>query len=375
MKNLYSFARPFVFALDPETAHTATLRLMKSGMLPACPAVSDPALEVSLWGLKFPNPVGLSAGFDKNAEVIGPAFGMGFGFVEVGTVTPKPQEGNPRPRVFRDPGNEAVINRMGFPNGGLNAFKDNFGKFLSSKPKPRGVVGINIGMNKEQTDPAKDYGLLIKMLGPMADYMAVNISSPNTPGLRDLQKRDVLLDLLGALQEERRKACGDHPPPLLLKLAPDLDEAQQAELALTVMEAKIDGLILSNTTLDRPSFLPKNFAQEKGGLSGQPLTKRSTDIIRSFYRLTGGGIPIIGVGGISCGRDAYEKIKAGASLVQLYTALVFKGPSVANSINEELLKLLKADGLTHISQAVGLSTKTDTPGNKGDTAAHAAKNS
>ena len=356
MKDLYTLARPFVFALDPETAHTATLKLMKTGMLPACPPVVDPALEVTLWGHKFPNPVGLSAGFDKNAEVIAPAFDMGFGFVEVGTVTPKPQSGNPRPRVFRDAENEAIINRMGFPNGGMTAFKENFEKFLSGKTRPPGVVGINIGMNKSQTDPAKDYCMLIRMLGPLADYLTVNISSPNTPGLRDLQRRDVLLELIGALKEERKSACGDHPPPLLVKLAPDLDPAQQHELAAAVLEAGVDGLILTNTTLDRPNFLPRKFSDQKGGLSGQPLTKRATDVIRNFYTLTNGKIPIIGVGGISSGRDAYEKVKAGASLVQLYTALVFRGPAVANSINQELLSLLKADGFTHISQAVGQSS-------------------
>ena len=361
MKDLYALARPLVFALDPETAHTATLKLMKTGMMPACPAVSDPALEVSLWGHKFPNPVGLSAGFDKNAEVIAPSFDMGFGFVEVGTVTPKPQHGNPRPRVFRDAENEAVINRMGFPNAGMNAFRANFEKFLSSKARPPGVVGINIGMNKNQTEPAKDYSILIRILGPLADYLTVNISSPNTPGLRDLQKRDVLLELLHALKAERKSACGDHPPPLLVKLAPDLTTEQQHELAGTVIEAGIDGIILANTTLDRPNFLPRKFSDQKGGLSGQPLTKRSTDVIRNFHQLTNGAIPIIGVGGIGSGRDAYEKIKAGASLVQIYTALVFKGPTVANSINRDLLDLLKADGFTHISQAVGQSVSKDKP--------------
>lgn len=353
MKDLYALARPLVFSFDPESAHNITLKLMKTGLLPACPAVHDPALEMTLWGLKFPNPVGLSAGFDKNAEVIGPAFNLGFGFVEVGTVTPKPQGGNPKPRVFRDARSAAIINRMGFPNAGMNAFKENFSKFLSGGTKPAGVIGINIGMNKGQTEPAKDYAALIRMLGPMADYLTVNISSPNTPGLRDLQKREPLLELLGALKEERKKACGDHPPPLLVKLAPDLDEARQQELAQAITDAEIDGLILTNTTIARPDNLPAPFAGQQGGLSGQPLTQRSTEIIRNFYRLTKGRVPIIGVGGISSGRDAYEKIRAGASLVQLYTALVFKGPAVANSINGELLGLLRADGLSHLSQAVG----------------------
>ena len=222
---------------------------------------------------------------------------------------------------------------MGFPNGGMNVFKANLEQFLGQKQRPAGVVGLNIGMNKTQTEPAKDYSMLIKMLAPMADYLTVNISSPNTPGLRDLQKREPLMQLLGALKEERRKACGGHPPPLLVKFAPDLDEAAQEELAQTVMDAQIDGIILTNTTLDRPDILPPKFAAEAGGLSGQPLTDKSTAVIRNFYKLTGGKMPIIGVGGVSSGAQAYAKIKAGASLVQLYTALVFKGPGVVNDIN------------------------------------------
>lgn len=351
--SFYSVARPLLFKIEPEKAHNMTLRMMKSGLVPSCKPVNDPALEQTLWGLKFPNPVGLSAGFDKNAEVVGPAFKLGFGFVEAGTVTPKPQHGNPKPRVFRCPEHEAVINRMGFPNGGMNLFKANLASFLSGKNRPAGVVGINIGMNKNQSEPAKDYGVLIKMLGPMADYLTINISSPNTPGLRDLQKRQPLLELLGTVKEERKKACGDHAPPVLVKLAPDLDDAQQQELAETLVEAKIEGVILSNTTLDRPDYLPENFRAQQGGLSGVPVRKKSTDVIRNFYKLTDGKLPIIGVGGISSGKDAYEKIKAGASLVQLYTGLIYEGPKIANSINKELLSLLKNDGYTHISEALG----------------------
>lgn len=353
MVDLYALARPLLFQLEPERAHSLTVRAMRLGLLPKCPPVSDPALEQTLWNLKFPNPIGLSAGFDKNAEVIGPAFGLGFGFVEAGTVTPRPQPGNPAPRVFRDPGSEAVINRMGFPGEGASAFKANLERFLAGKGRPPGVIGTNIGMNKNQKEPAKDYALLIRMLGPMADYLTINISSPNTPGLRDLQSREPLLELLGVLKEERRKACGAHPPPLLLKLAPDLDEAKQEELATAVLEAGIDGLILTNTTLERPAHLPEAFRNEKGGLSGQPLTDKSTQVVHNFYALTKGKIPIIGVGGVSSGRQAYDKIRAGASLVQLYTALVFRGPHIANAINRELLALLKQDGYTHISQAIG----------------------
>jgi dihydroorotate dehydrogenase len=353
MIDLYKLARPLLFQTDAEDAHGLTIRAMKAGLIPPCPAVIDPALEQTLWGLKFPNPVGMAAGFDKGAEVIGPVLGLGFGFTEVGTVTPKPQAGNERPRVFRDPAHEAVINRMGFPGAGVHSFKRNLEKFLSAKHKYKGVVGINIGMNKAQTEPAKDYAALIRMLAPLADYLTINISSPNTPGLRDLQSPEPLKELLGAVLEERKKACGAYPPPILLKLAPDLSEAQQADIAQVVLETKIDGLILGNTTLSRPDYLPETFRSQKGGLSGQPLTELSTRVIHNFYALTQGQIPIIGVGGVSTGAQAYDKIKAGANLVQLYSALVFKGPTVASTINQELLRLLKADGYTHLSQALG----------------------
>ncbi len=353
MLDLYPFIRPLLFTMSAERAHHLTLCAMKMGVFPKIRSVHDPALEVNLWGLKFSNPVGLSAGFDKNGEVIGQSFSLGFGFIEAGTVTPKPQDGNLPPRIFRDVPNNAIINRMGFPNKGMDVFKANVSKFLSARPRPDGVVGINIGMNKTQKDPAKDYCLLIRVLGPMADYLAVNISSPNTPGLRDLQRKEPLTELLSALMEERKKSCGDHPPPLLVKLAPDLEEDQQGEIAAALMNAKIDGIILSNTTLARPDYLNGEFASEAGGLSGAPLTDRSTDIIRNFYRLTKGSIPIVGVGGISNGDEAYAKIKAGASLLQLYSSLAFQGPAVASCINKKLLCNIKADGYDNIAQAVG----------------------
>lgn len=350
----FKYTRPIFHALDPETAHRAGICAMKRGIHPVIPPIDDPRLKVTLWDRQFPNPVGLAAGFDKNAEVIGPMLNMGFGFVEVGTVTPRPQAGNPRPRVFREPANEAVINRMGFPNKGFDAFKKNIENFLEQKPRPTGLVGINIGMNKDQKDPAKDYCYLLQKLGSYGDYFTINISSPNTPGLRNLQQRDNLLELVRRVKEIRDKSCDkSFPPPLLVKLAPDLDEAQQEELAQTVIDAGIDGLILTNTTLERPEFLPEKFRKETGGLSGRPLTQKSTEIIRRFYKLTNGKIPLIGAGGISSGKDAYEKIKAGASLVQLYSALVYHGPELANQINEELLTLIQRDGIHSISEAVG----------------------
>jgi dihydroorotate dehydrogenase len=339
--------------MDAETAHDLTLKSLRTGLIPGIPAVADPALEVTLWNRRFRNPVGLAAGFDKNAAVIGAMLNFGFGFVEAGTVTPKPQAGNPRPRVFREPASESVINAMGFPNQGMETFKDNFEAFLSCRPRPAGVVGINIGMNKGQEDPAKDYRALIRHLGPLADYLVVNISSPNTPGLRDLQQKDALTDLLGSLMEERTRACGNAAPPLLVKLAPDLDERQQGEIAAALLNAKADGVILSNTTLARSETLPPAFAARKGGLSGKLLRERSTTIIHNFYRLTCGKLPIIGLGGVSGPQDAYDKIRAGASLVQLYSALVFRGPDVVREINSGLLQLMKQDGFTRIGQATG----------------------
>ncbi len=361
---LYDIARPLLHRIDPETAHRLTLKGLQ--LMPArAQAPDDAALAVNLWGRHFPNPVGLAAGFDKNAEVIAPMFSFGFGFVEAGTVTPKAQDGNPRPRVFRSPRDQAVINRMGFPNEGMEAFRHRFENFLSHARSqfnsqvhnqahwPRGIVGINIGMNKEQTDPALDYRALVKYLGPYADYLTINISSPNTPGLRDLQKKENLLALLGAVIEERAQSCAANKPPLLVKLAPDIDEQQQQDIAEAVLQAGIDGLILTNTTLDRPDTLAQPFAGERGGLSGAPVREKSLRVLRNMYGLTKGSLPLIGVGGISCGNDAYDKIKAGASLIQLYTALVFKGPGVVKEIKQTLIRRLKEDGYSHIGQAVG----------------------
>lgn len=339
--------------MDAETAHRATIMALKSPFAPKIPAVNDPALRVTLWDRVFPNPVGLAAGFDKNAEVIAPMLNLGFGFVEVGTVTPKPQSGNPRPRVFRDVANKAVINRMGFPNKGIKAFKNNLTNFIKKKPRAVGVVGLNIGMNKDQTVPAKDYCDLIRTIGPLGDYLTINISSPNTPGLRNLQEKGPLTELLTAVLDERQKSCGQHPPPIFVKLAPDLSDAQIKDIAEVLLSLKIDGVILTNTTLFRPDFLSKEFREQKGGLSGAPLTDLSTAMIRRFYEMTKGQLPIIGAGGIINGQDAYAKIRAGASLVQLYSGLVFEGPSLIRKINLDLLDLLRSDGFSHINEAVG----------------------
>lgn len=355
----YKTLRPLLFMLPAEKAHNLAIQAMKSGFLKASQNGTDlSALKTQLWHLNFPNPVGLAAGFDKNAEVVTPLLQSGFGFVECGTVTPKPQTGNPKPRVFRCPKEHAVINRMGFPGLGVKVFKDNLTAFLNTKPRPEGILGLNIGMNKDQTNPAADYKLLMQHIGALADYITINISSPNTPGLRDLQKREHFLEITQEVMEARQKYCGENAlPPILVKLAPDLDEAQQEELAQAALDSNIDGLILTNTTLDRPSHLPQKFAAEKGGLSGAPLKEKSTAVIRNFYALTGGKLPIIGVGGIESAQDAYDKIRAGASLVQLYSALVYHGLGLIQDINTGLIDCLKADGFTHISEAIGADHK------------------
>ena len=355
MSFLYKVAKPALFKADPEKAHNLTLRAMKAGVYPRAMSTVNDALIQEIWGMRFPNPVGLSAGFDKNAEVIEPILNMGFGFTEVGTVTPQPQDGNPKPRVFRDIENEAVINRMGFPNEGMEAFEKNFESYAKHRTAIAGIVGINIGMNKTQTDPAQDYSILIQRFARKADYFTINISSPNTPGLRDLQSREPLLALLEAVKTARKGSVGDHIPPILVKFAPDLDDAKIDELCGTVIDAEIDGVIIGNTTLDRPNYLADGFRDEKGGLSGKPLTVKSTLIIEKFYTRLKDKMPIIGVGGISTAEDAYAKIKSGASLVQLYTGMIYQGPSIAHDINEGLVGLLKADGYTHISDAVGAS--------------------
>lgn len=353
MIDLYKILRPALFQIDPEEAHKISLKTLKSGIVKV-PRFEDESLHTTVWGMKFRNPVGLAAGYDKNAEVIAPALRLGFGFVETGTVTPQPQLGNDLPRIFRDPGSAAIINRLGFPNAGMKQFRKNYERFVKSKKRPEGIVGINIGMNKDQPRPIDDYRTLIRAMAPLADYITINVSSPNTKGLRDLQNQRPLFELLTAIKEDREESCSFKPVPILVKLSPDLEFAAQEEIALTVSEARIDGLIVTNTTLSRPPELPIEFAIEQGGLSGAPLRGVATQAVRNFYRLTGGKIPIIGVGGISNGQDAYEKIRAGASLVQIYSALVFHGPGLVNDINKELAQLLHRDGFTNIAQAVGL---------------------
>jgi dihydroorotate dehydrogenase len=347
-------ALPFLHLMNAETAHNATIKALTTGLFTKKQPKTIPELSLSLFGRVFPNPIGLAAGFDKNAQTMDAMLGYGFGFVEVGTVTPKQQDGNPKPRVFRDKDGKNIINRMGFPNSGSNVFEANYQNFREHGKNNIGIVGINVGKNKDQEAALDDYVALVHRFGKQADYLTVNISSPNTPGLRDLQNPDELLPFLRQLIIVRNARC---KTPLLVKLAPDLNDSEIADISQCLLDAKIDGLILTNTTLDRPKTLPEDFSSEIGGLSGQILQNKSLDVISKFYKQTKGKLPIIGAGGIHDATSAYAKIKAGASLVQLYSALVFQGPSLPNKINKELLKLIKADGYESIAQAIGVDHK------------------
>jgi dihydroorotate dehydrogenase len=347
VRALSTLAGPALRALDPELAHALTIKALRlaHGLRP--PERDDPRLRVQALGLEFPNPIGLAAGFDKNVQVTEAMLALGFGFVEAGTVTPRPQDGNPKPRIFRLVEDRAVINRLGFNNEGVAAASARL-RALQTKP---GIRGINIGANKDATDRVADYVTGLNELGPLASYVTVNISSPNTPGLRGLQNKSELKSLLAALIEARAKL--PRAVPLLVKIAPDLDDHACSDIAELALASSIEGLIVSNTTIARPSSLKSRRARETGGLSGAPLFVRSTAVLRTMRRLTQGRLTLIGVGGVSSGADAYAKIKAGASLVQLYTALTYEGPALIPRIKRELLSCVERDGHKSISEAVG----------------------
>ena len=346
MLDYFRLAGPLVRLFDPEQAHGLTLRVLKYGLAPPQPKVDDPSLRVRLWGLDFPNPVGLAAGFDKNAEVPDAMLAQGFGFTEIGSVTPRPQPGNPKPRLFRLPEDRSVINRMGFNNEGLAAVAAR----LSARQR-RGIVGANLGKNKDTEDAASDYEKGVLALGPLADYLVINVSSPNTPGLRALQGRGPLEELVG----RTRAALNTLPkrPPLLLKIAPDLTGEDRKDIADVALSGALDGLIVSNTTIDRPASLHSAHKGETGGLSGAALFTPATEALRDMYRLTDGKLPLVGVGGIASAEDAYAKIRAGASLVQLYSALVYQGTGLVTRINRGLAALLRQDGFASVADAVG----------------------
>ncbi|PTQ10783.1 dihydroorotate dehydrogenase (quinone) [Sphingomonas oleivorans] len=341
--SLYPLLRPLIFRLDAERAHRLTINALK--ILPAgAPPATDPVLGIRVAGIDFPNPVGLAAGFDKDAEVPDQMLGLGFGFVEVGTLTPLPQAGNPKPRLFRLAEDRAVINRMGFNNGGQ---ADALARLDARGDRP-GIVGVNIGANKDAADRIADYAAGVRAMAGVASYLTVNISSPNTPGLRALQDRQALDALLVAVAEAR----GAGGPPVFLKVAPDLTPADVDDIAQVAIERGIDALIVSNTTIARPP-LKSAHAGESGGLSGAPLADAALERLRDFRRATGGRLPLIAAGGIGDGAAAYARIRAGASLIQLYSALVYEGPGLARRIARELKTRLLRDGFATLADAVG----------------------
>ncbi|MEC9344960.1 MAG: quinone-dependent dihydroorotate dehydrogenase [Pseudomonadota bacterium] len=321
MLNFYDSLRPLLFRIDAETAHRLTVRALSNGLVRAVLSASDRGVPVDLAGLALPNPVGLAAGLDKDAEAVDGLLALGFGFVEVGAVTPKPQPGNPKPRVFRLAEDRAIINRFGFNSAGVDVVARNL-----ERRRRKGVVGVNLGANKESSDRTADYATCLGVLGRMVDFATVNVSSPNTPGLRELQGRKALSSIFERLN--RVRATERLSLPLFLKVAPDLEEDDIAELAAAVIDLDIAALIVSNTTLARPSSLKSRHASQTGGLSGAPLLGPSNAVLARFRQLTDGKVPLIGVGGILSGADAASKIEAGASAVQIYSGLVYRGPAL-----------------------------------------------
>ena len=330
-------------SLDPETAHRLAIHALRLAPLPS-PRPDDPVLAATVAGLRLSNPIGLAAGLDKNGEALHGLARLGFGFVECGSVTPRPQPGNPKPRLFRLSEDRAIINRMGFNNDGLEAFAGRLAR------RPRGtVVGANLGANKETADKAADYVAGLRRLKGLADYVTVNVSSPNTPGLRDLQGRAALDDLLGRLAEAR---AGD-ATPVFLKIAPDLTAAGIGVIVEAAIDHGVDALIVSNTTLDRPDTLRSRHRAEAGGLSGAPLKPRARAALAAAAEASAGRLPLIAVGGIDSGAEAYDRLRAGASAVQIYSALVFEGPGLVARIKRDLAARLKADGFSTAAEAVG----------------------
>ena len=345
---MFSILRPFLFNMDPETVHNLAIKSLKFNPLPSkmFEVEDEQMLKIELLGKNFPNPIGLAAGFDKSAEAYNSLLKLGFGFVEVGTVTPLKQFGNAKPRIFRLEDDHALINRLGFNNDGIEIIK----KRLKSDEK-KGIVGINIGPNKETKDQKNDFCLGLKKFFDIADYVTVNISSPNTEGLRDFHDQEKLKDLLIILNKIKKDNKTDIP--LLLKISPDIKDSDVSEIADVATKNDISGIILTNTTNGNRDNLVSEIKKEEGGLSGEPLQQISTNMIKRFYKQLNGKIPIIGVGGVNSGKSAYEKIIAGASLLQLYTGFVYRGPSAAKDIKKELIQILKSEGIKNIKDAIG----------------------
>ena len=352
-----AFSLPLLRWFDPEDAHRLAVQGLKL-LPPTRPRADDPKLMVRAFGLNFPNPIGMAAGFDKNAEVSDALLKLGFGFVEIGTVTPKPQTGNPRPRIFRLERDEAVVNRLGFNNDGAEAVL----RRLAGRAHLGGIVGVNVGANKDSEDRTADYVRLIETFAPVASYFTVNVSSPNTPGLRNLQQAEALDDLLARVIDARervRQNAGD--TPVLLKIAPDLSLAELDDVVHIARSRRVDGMIVTNTTLSRPSTLREQVrAKESGGLSGRPVFRLSTRMVAETYVRAEGAFPLIGVGGIDSGGAALTKIRAGASLIQLYSALIYKGIGLVDDIKNDLSSTMLRTGRDSLSEIVGADAATIT---------------
>lgn len=354
---MISFCYPWIFkgfsCFSPETGHDFAISSLLMGLCGGRkPWQDDPKLKVNVMGLSFPNPVGIAAGFDKNALVIAPLARLGFGAVEVGTITPRPQTGNPKPRLFRLVEDGAIINRMGFNNDGINRVIGRISRIRNVngdfKTKANIPVGVNIGINKIGADPEKDYPFMVDMVRHYADYIVLNLSSPNTPGLRDLQQPSRLRKIIAAIKDQ----CPDHPP-LLVKLAPDLAENEVEAIVETAIDTGLTGLILTNTTIVRPDDLQGAFRYEPGGLSGRPLRQKSTEMLARVARLSKGRLTLIGCGGIETGADVIEKIMHGADFTQVYSAFIYKGPGLVRNIKKEIIEILNRDGVQNIAELKG----------------------
>ena len=347
---MFSIFRPFIFSLDPEIAHELAINSLKFNVLPKniFQVENEELLETNLFNEKLPNPIGLAAGFDKSAEVYNSLFKLGYGFVEIGTVTPRRQLGNPRPRIFRLEKDQALINRLGFNNHGSEIVSKRISKNL-----PNGFLGINIGPNKETKKKEEDYYLCLSRLALYAGYLTINISSPNTEGLRDFHDQHELEKLLTGINKIRKEK--NISKPVALKLSPDINNSEISKIIELIIKYSIDGIIVSNTTDSNRENLTDFQKSEKGGLSGKPLRNLSTDLIRKFFKDTKGKIQIIGVGGVDSGQSAFEKISVGANAVQLYTGMVYKGPGVVRDMKKELISIIKKENFKNISEAVGIN--------------------
>ena len=343
---MFDKLRPFIFKFSPEVAHSLAIKALKLNAIPKKKIENQSILKTEIFNKTIENPIGVAAGFDKNAEVYNSLFNLGFGFVEVGTITPEPQYGNPKPRVFRLEEDEALINRLGFNNSGSNEIYNKI-----EKNKSNGFLGINIGPNKTSVNRVEDYIKCLNKFYNVADYITINISSPNTENLRNFHKEEEMNHLLSKVKEEKDKLKPDLP--IAVKISPDIENKSIEDICDILVSYSIDLLIISNTTEKNREVLKNINKLEKGGLSGKPVEKRSNELVKLFYKNLKNKIKIIGVGGVNSGKDAYEKIIRGASLVQLYTGMVYRGPDIANKINKELIEILTKEGVKNISQIVG----------------------